>query len=297
MHLPVQYEPYRLSRVLSIYAIVSADHLIGAQPEHQIHIHEHAWELCYCMADRMSVRHNNTTLPLTQGQCLLIPPGVRHSISMPREQAQGFVVSFTCMDSYLSMLRGKITDASPRQQRQFEEILTELRSAFQLKENTLRVRHFRPSQTSLLGAEQLVCCYLEEILIEMMRTILRQETAPGTHTDLAAAAENYLAGQVTAYIRSHLGESLSVEQIAARFHYSRNRMSNLYKAATGQSLGRTIALERIARAKELLAAGEKTVTEISTELGYSSPQYFSKKFTLELGCPPSQYAQSRLETP
>lgn len=297
MHLPVQYEPYRLSRVLSIYAIVSADHLIGENREHQIHTHEHAWELCYCMEGRMSVRHNNANLLLTEGQCLLIPPGVQHNINVLQDSSQGFVVSFTCMDSYLSMLRSHIADTSHRQRRQFQEILTELRSAFQLEKDALRVRHFQPSKTSPLGAEQLVCCYLEEILIEMMRTILRQEAAAGPHADLEAAAQRYLAGQVTAYIRSHLGENLSVEQIAARFHYSRNRMGNLYKAETGLSLGRAIALERISQAKELLAAGEKTVTEIAAELGYSSPQYFSRKFAQEVGCPPSQYAETLLETP
>lgn len=297
MHLPIQYEPYRLSRVLSIYAIVSADHLIGKNREHQIHSHDHAWELCYCIIGRMSVRHDNANFLLTEGQCLLIPPGVRHNINVQQDTSQGFVVSFTCMDSYLSMLRGHITDTSERQQGQFREILTELRSAFQLEKNALRVRHFQPSKTSPLGAEQLVCCYLEEILIEMMRTTLRQEAAAGPHTDLETAAQSYLAGQVTAYIRTHLGENLSVDRLAARFHYSRNRMSNLYKAATGVSLGRAIALERISQAKELLAAGEKTVTEIAAELGYSSPQYFSRKFTQEVGCPPSQYAETRLETP
>ena len=57
------------------------------------------------------------------------------------------------------------------------------------------------------------------------------------------------------------------------------------------------ASEAIARSKELLAANEKTVTEIAAELGYSSPQYFSRKFTQEVGCPPSQYAQTLLQTP
>ena len=297
MVTPAQYETYRLSRVVSIYAIVSADHLTGEYLTKQTHVHDNAWELCYCMSGRMSVRHNNANLLLQQGQCLLIPPGVRHNINAVQQDYQGFVVSFTCMDSYLAMLRGKVTDASPRQQRQFQEILTELRSAFRLEKNALRVQHFQPSMTSPLGAEQLVCCYLEEILIEMLRTILRQEAAAGPTADLETAAQNYLAEQVTAYIRSHLGEPLSVERIAARFHYSRNRMSNLYKAATGVSLGRAIALERISRAKELLAAGEKTITEISAELGYSSPQYFSRKFAQEVGCPPSQYAETLLETP
>ena len=292
---PFQYETYRLSRVVSIYAIVSADHLSGEYLSNQLHTHENAWELCYCMAGRMSVRHNSADLVLQQGQCLLISPGVRHDINMATGECQGFVVSFTCMDSYLAMLRGHVTDASERQQRQFQEIPTELRSAFVLERNALRVRHFQPSKTSPLGAEQLVCCYLEEILIEMMRTVLRQEQAASRHEDLEAAVQNYLAGQVTSYIRAHLGEPLSVAQISARFHYSRNRMGHLYKAATGISLGRAIALERIARAKELLADGEKSVTEIAEDLGYSSPQYFSKKFAQEVGCPPSQYAETTLE--
>ena len=127
MHLPVQYESYRLARVLSIYAIVSADHLIGKTQEYQIHAHTHAWELCYCIAGRISVRHNSANLLLDHGQCLLIPPGVQHNINVLQDTAEGFVISFTCMDSYLPMLRGHITDTSERQQRQFQNLAAVIR--------------------------------------------------------------------------------------------------------------------------------------------------------------------------
>ena len=128
------------------------------------------------------------------------------------------------------------------------------------------------------------------ILIEMLRSIVQQD-GHGQHTDLETAVHSFLADQVTAYIRSNLGQPISVEQIAAHFHYSRNRMGILYKAATGKSLGRAITELRISRAKELLQEGKKSITEISYELGFSTPQYFSRKFFQETGVAPSRYLQ------
>ena len=293
----IQYETYRLSRVVSIYAIVAADYLKGPYASKVLHSHENAWELCFCASGRLNVFQDDTTLSLKGGQCLIIPPGSSHKVSIPGEGDISFIMSFTCMDSYLSMLRGCITDATERQINRFEEILSEMRGAFELDHNRLRVMHFSPSSTSPLGAEQLICCYLEEILIDMLRSIIRTDGQSSRHTDLEAAVQSCLAAQVTAYIRKNLDEPISVESVSEHFHYSRARLGSIYKKTTGESLGQAINRERIVRAKELLAAGEKSVTEISEELCYSSPQYFSKKFTKAVGCPPSQYAQTLLEKP
>ena len=283
-----QTDTYRLNRIVSIYAISTADHLNG----HYIinaaeHNHLNAWELCYCISGQVTVKQDKQELILQPGQCLLIPPGVGHLVSCSTEEA--LVLSFTCMDSHLSMLRALPVNTNPRQQQRFSEIITELRSAFTLDKNELRIHTFHPSQRSPLGAEQLVCCYLEEILIEMLRQVV-QSDGRGDHKDLESAVQSFLADQVTAYIREHLGDPLSVDHISAHFHYSRNRLGILYKAATGNSLGKTISDERIKKAKELLLNGEKSVTEISYELGFSTPQYFSRSFDKAVGCPPSKYA-------
>lgn len=290
-----QTETYRLRRVVSIYAIVTADHLTGIHAHFRNHSHQHAWELCHCISGQISAQQDEKTILLTPGQCLLIPPGVDHTVSTTTQDSEAVVLSFTCTDSYLTALRGLPVGTNQRQRQRFLEILTELRSAFTLDKDELRILKFRPSDHSPLGAEQLICCYLEEILIEMLRSVVQQEQAE--HTDLESAVQSFLASQVTAYIRANLGEDLSVESIAAHFHYSRNRMGILYKSATGMTLGKAITLQRISRAKELLAQGEKSVTEISGELGFSSPQYFSRKFTQETGWPPSQFAAQTLELP
>lgn len=291
INTPYPYEIYRLTRVVSIYAIASADYLSGIYTNHTVHSHEQAWELCYCITGETVVSYNGSRLTLQQGQCLLIAPGVNHSINLHKSTYQAFVISFTCMDAYLPMLRERIVTTSSPQQQQFQQILIELRSAFSTKENQLRLRHFNPRTNSPLGAEQLICCYLEEILIEFLRTAVCEETEYSQHEDLEAAVQSYLAGTITAYIRSHIGDTLSVEQLARHFHYSRNRIGSLYKNATGISLGRAIIEERIAKAKVMLAAQERSITEISYALGFSSPQYFCKSFSKETGYPPSVYAE------
>ena len=285
----MNYEPYRLRRVVSIYAIGSADHVKGVYSRSEVHRHRHAWELCCCMAGDVFVRQDGDLLELKAGDCLLTPPGVAHHIVINRPDSECLVLSFTCTDSYLSALRGKVLPTDRWQQR-VEDIQRELRSAFRLEKEALRMMRFVPSATSLLGSEQLICCYLEELLIEMLRSVLKQEEQ-NSNLDLETAMQQYLAAQITAYIRENLSENLSVETISRRFHYSRNRLGLLYKEVTGNSLGQAISMERIARARELLAEGEKSVTDISAELGFSSVQYFSRKFTKEVGIAPSRYGE------
>ena len=283
------YQPYKLSRVVSIHEIVSADYVAGVYKSFLAHSHRDAWELCYCADGEVRLLRGEEQVSLRGGQCALIGPGVIHHIRPIQPHGCCFVICFTCEDSYLQMLQDQVVGTNTRQADLFQQILTELKAAFEVEKTRLRLKQFQPSAASPLGAEQLICCYLEEILIEMLRTITRQAPA-GQHADLETAVQSYLAEQVTAYIRAHLTEDLSVERIAARFHYSRARLSTLYKTATGVALGRAVTLERISRAKELLAAGEKSITDIAAELGYSSPQYFSKQFAKEVGCPPSKFA-------
>ena len=46
---------------------------------------------------------------------------------------------------------------------------------------------------------------------------------------------------------------------------------------------------RIQKAKHLLAAGDKTITEIALEVGFSDNNYFSRVFREEVGVSPLAY--------
>lgn len=287
-----KYENYRLRRIVSIYTIVSADYLYKDFFSKKVHTHENAWELCYCLTGEIQISYNDTTKTLRAQQCIAIPPGTYHNTHIMHAGSEAIIISFTCMDDYLPMLCDRILDADTQQHRLFQQILTELRYAFIQGEKGLRMKHFDPNAQSPLGAEQLICCYLEEILIGLFRQTVGPREDVHAYAD-HKAVQRYLVQQINEYIQNHIGQSLRIEELADHFHYSRNQIGSLYKAATGTPLGRAIVLERIAKAKEMLLAGEKSITEIAYELGYSSPQYFSKNFSRETGYPPSRYIAKR----
>ena len=105
------------------------------------------------------------------------------------------------------------------------------------------------------------------------------------------AEKNYFIDNINFYIKEHLSERLSVEDIATHFGYSRSRLSTLYKQHTGMGLNKAINMEKHLKARQLLIETDYSVSEISAMLGFSSPQYFTNTFEKSTGMSPSNYAR------
>lgn len=289
----IPYSKYPLARIITIYEIVSADYVHGVHPNEHAHVHQDAWELTYCIEGNFLYCKDGKYIPLQTGDIIFTSPGTAHDSLSQDPETKAFYVSFTCSDDQIKLLRDAVVTATQQQQELFQKVIGELELAFQLNESQLRVFSFSPSKDSPLGAEQLVCCYLEQIMISILREITMQNGKPVKSAHFVQAMENYLISNVSDYIRSHLSQPLTVGRIAEQFHYSRARLSTLYKASTGMGINEFINHERIYRAKVLLLAGDLTIAQISEQVGFTSPQYFSRKFTQFVGAPPSHYAALR----
>lgn len=287
----IQYETYRLSRIIHVQGIISADLVKGLLPPGENHIHRDAWELCCCLEENIDIVKGDHYIPLQAGQLLLVQPGISHDVVLNEPDSKAFVIAFSCSSSEnLRPLQDTVFCAEEFQQFWLSQMIAELDSTFVHDADTLHLYRFCSSEESALGAEQMICSYLEQILISLLRKATMHRGKIVRSGQFREAIQSYLAEQITAFIREHIHENLTVGQIAEYFHYSRARLSTIYKSATGYGLNETITRERINRAKELLLAQNKTVTQIAEELGYSSPQYFSQKFSQEVGCAPSRYA-------
>lgn len=66
-------------------------------------------------------------------------------------------------------------------------------------------------------------------------------------------------------------------------------LSSLFSRTEGRTIEKYLIQQRIERVKELLVYGEKTISEIAWELGYSSAQYLSNQFKSETGLSPSEF--------
>jgi AraC-like DNA-binding protein len=81
---------------------------------------------------------------------------------------------------------------------------------------------------------------------------------------------------ISAFLEKDLGKSYSY-------------LSSLFSKAEGRTIEKYVILQRIERVKELLIYGDKTISEIAFDLGYSSSQYLSNQFKAETGLTPSEF--------
>lgn len=98
--------------------------------------------------------------------------------------------------------------------------------------------------------------------------------------------------EVEQYILTHLGENLSVRQIADNVYLSPTYLCYLYKKKTGQTLNQFILDSRMKKAKSLLLDTNIKIGDIAASLGYSNQNYFARLFASCYGATPSSFRSS-----
>ena len=96
---------------------------------------------------------------------------------------------------------------------------------------------------------------------------------------------------VVNYIRHHISEPITVENMAEALFMSRPYLSRKFKEETGESLTDFILYEKTEEAKRLLRYSDKPITAISSYLGFSSPSHFSRVFKARVCLTPGEYRE------
>ncbi|WP_171720149.1 response regulator [Paenibacillus phytohabitans] len=91
------------------------------------------------------------------------------------------------------------------------------------------------------------------------------------------------------WIQGHTKENLTLERAAEHFHFNPSYFSTLIKNRTGKTFSEHVTAVRMKRAKELLAAEQFRVYEISLECGFQDTKYFCRVFKKYHGMSPKAY--------
>ena len=98
----------------------------------------------------------------------------------------------------------------------------------------------------------------------------------------------------TAMIEKHMANSeLHVNDISRELGMSRVQVYRKVKALLGYSVNDYIISVRLKKAKHLLMNTDKTISEIATEVGFSSPTYFSTSFKSKFNLSPREFKTSQ----
>lgn len=99
-----------------------------------------------------------------------------------------------------------------------------------------------------------------------------------------------VVSRIVAYIDNHYGDhELKIQDIAEEVHFSAAYVSYLFKKETNKNVWDYVSEVRIREAKRLLTATDLKRYEISYQVGYQSPEHFSRMFKRFIGISPADY--------
>ncbi len=91
------------------------------------------------------------------------------------------------------------------------------------------------------------------------------------------------------YIEENLKEDLTIEKIAENTSFSPYHFYRLFHAYVGMPVMQYVRRRRLLHAIYALAKQETRIIDIALEYGFETHSGFSKAFSREFGCSPSQY--------
>ncbi len=124
---------------------------------------------------------------------------------------------------------------------------------------------------------------------EVAALIAKAAETPGPHVP---DRKPPLVAKVEQYIRANLDQPIKLQDIAQAVYLSQFHLSRTFKQLTGKSVVDFIQDLRLAKAEEMLAATDLTVTEIAGSVGFKDAAYFTTCFKNKHGISPVQYRKT-----
>lgn len=95
-------------------------------------------------------------------------------------------------------------------------------------------------------------------------------------------------------VEAHFREHATLSEYAGRLAITEARLNDICRRMAQRPSKEVVHERLLQEARRLLRFSAVPVSEISYQLGFSDPAYFSRFFTRRAGMPPSQYRQSGL---
>ncbi|MDN5286616.1 MAG: response regulator [Mucilaginibacter sp.] len=124
------------------------------------------------------------------------------------------------------------------------------------------------------------------------RTYKKQMNVQLQEVDIPSDDEKFLRNMVEYIEQNILNESLTVEELSRQMNMSRVSLYKKVLILSGKSPLEFIRSIRLKKAVYLLENSQMSISQISYEVGFNTPKYFTKLFKDEYGILPSAYVSS-----
>jgi AraC family transcriptional regulator len=143
---------------------------------------------------------------------------------------------------------------------------------------------------SSAGREPADAYLTDGILVSILSQLLIRA---GTNLDSGAsvALPHWRLKRVKQYVDSHLGNEISLDDLAAAAGLSRRHFARCFHTETGETPHRWLMQRRIDRAKEMLSQTNASLCEIADACGFSSQSHLTTSLKQSTGMTPHRWRQ------
>ncbi len=122
------------------------------------------------------------------------------------------------------------------------------------------------------------------------RAPLRLESAGPARARFRGGLAGGALARVRAYIDDHIGERISLDELARQAGVSRFHFARQFRLSTGQSPMEYLRRVRIDYSKRILMERDSTIAEVAASLGFSDQSHFTRTFGRLVGVSPGSFA-------
>lgn len=97
---------------------------------------------------------------------------------------------------------------------------------------------------------------------------------------------------ILSYLHQNYGEKVTLEDVAKQVGLCKSECCRFFRRQMRQSLFEYLLDYRVGRSLPLLKAGDATVAEVASRVGFSNPAYFSKVFRSRMKRSPREYQKA-----
>ena len=252
------------------------------------------WEMVYIDKGEMICTADKNRFLLKSGEMVFHKPNEFHTLSGDRLTAPNVsILTFACKSRAMKQLEGKIFRLKPEEKDILSRLFAEGLATYRLvDERNPLLQNLQQLDTAPYGSSQMVKNLLELFLIMLCRnTDVVTRRSRRSYT-IDGVDVPYHVKEILDCLQSNLYGRLTVGDIAARLGKSESAVKQSFAAFRKDGIIHYYNELKIREAKKLIRQGQFNISQISDQLGFDSPQYFSRCFKKFVRMTPREYKAS-----
>ena len=275
---------YMISKDFEVYYY--NDHSLS-----KVNIHSHTYyEIYLFLEGNVSMQIESSLYLLQYGDIILIPPHALHRAVIHNHDVPYRRFIFWISTEYLAQLQAISSDfcyfIDYSNENNTYVYHTENISFNAIQAGILRL--IEEIKNEKFGHETQITICIQDFLLKLNRTIYEQNH-PFPKKDNPSLEQNILL-----YIEEHLGDDLSLEQLAKQFYVNKYHISHIFKNNIGLSLHQYIIKKRLLACREAII-GSTSITDACQQFGFGDYSSFYRAFKKEYGISPKEFQNSQMQ--